>query len=117
MHFLNLIEDNGFEILPISIEHTLTVAKLDFIHRDPFDRILIAQCNTDDLAIVTKDDNIKRYDVSSWAFLEMMLVAKTLGEFCPSFRYPASSRVEIAVYTLVSISKTLSSQPALRAII
>lgn len=43
MHFLNLIEDNGFEILPISIEHILTVAKLDFIHRDPFDRILIVR--------------------------------------------------------------------------
>ena len=65
MHFLNLIEDNRFEILPISIEHTLTVAKLDFIHRDPFDRLLIAQCNTGNLTIVTKDDNIKRYDVST----------------------------------------------------
>ena len=65
MHFLNLIEDNGFEILPISIEHALTVAKLDFIHRDPFDRLLIAQCKTGNLAIVTKDDNIKRYDVST----------------------------------------------------
>ena len=65
MHFLNLIEDNGFEILPISIEHTLTVAKLDFIHRDPFDRLLIAQCKTGNLSIVTKDDDIKRYDVST----------------------------------------------------
>ena len=52
-HFLKLIEGNGFEILPISIEHTLTVAKLDFIHRDPFDRLLITQCQTDNLTIVT----------------------------------------------------------------
>ena len=65
MHFLDLIENNGFEILPISVEHALTVAKLDFIHRDPFDRLLIAQCKTGNLAIVTKDDNIKKYDVST----------------------------------------------------
>ena len=65
MHFLKLIEDNGFEILPISFEHALTVAKLDFIHREPFDRLLIAQCKTGNLSIVTKDDNIKRYDVST----------------------------------------------------
>ncbi len=65
LYFLNLIEDNGFEILPISIEHTLTVAKLDFIHWDPFDRLLIAQCKTGNLTIVTKDDDIKRCDVST----------------------------------------------------
>jgi len=64
-HFLKLVEDNGFEILPISFEHTMMVATLEFIHRDPFDRILIAQCKCDNLTFATKDDNIKRYNIQT----------------------------------------------------
>jgi len=48
----NLIAENGFEILPITFEHTLKVAELKFIHGDPFDRILISQALVDHLAIV-----------------------------------------------------------------
>lgn len=59
----NLIFENGFEVLPITFEHILEVAKLDFIHRDPFDRILIAQGIKEHLLIVTKDENIKKYEV------------------------------------------------------
>lgn len=35
-HFLSMIEENGFEILPISFEHTLILSNLEFLHRDPF---------------------------------------------------------------------------------
>jgi len=59
----NLIAANGFEILPITFEHTLKVAELEFIHGDPFDRILIAQAMVDHLAIISKDKNIKKYPV------------------------------------------------------
>lgn len=59
----NIIAENGFEIFPITFEHTLKVAELDFIHADPFDRILIAQCIVDHLAIISKDGNIKKYPV------------------------------------------------------
>ncbi len=55
----NLIFENGFEVLPITFEHIMEVAHLDFIHRDPFDRILIAQGIKEHLLIVTKDENIK----------------------------------------------------------
>src|SRR5690606_5892487 len=34
----NMIAENGFEILPITFEHTLKVAELEYIHGDPFDR-------------------------------------------------------------------------------
>jgi len=60
-----LIEENGFDILPISFEHTLIVSSLEFIHRDPFDRILVSQCKSDNLAIVTKDENIKKYNIKT----------------------------------------------------
>lgn len=62
-HFLEIIEENGFEILPISFEHTMIVSTLEYIHRDPFDRILIAQCKGNNLTIATKDENIQRYNI------------------------------------------------------
>lgn len=64
-HFLDMIEENGFEILPITFEHAIGLSKLEFIHRDPFDRLMIAQCMADNLLIVTKDDNIKSYNIKT----------------------------------------------------
>jgi PIN domain nuclease of toxin-antitoxin system len=64
-HFLDMVEDNGFEVLPITFEHALELSTLEFIHRDPFDRLLIAQCKSDNLVILTKDDNIKRYKIKT----------------------------------------------------
>ncbi|MCA1760493.1 MAG: type II toxin-antitoxin system VapC family toxin [Bacteroidales bacterium] len=63
--FLELIDNNGFTVLPITFEHALTVSKLEFIHRDPFDRLLISQCITDNLKIVSKDENIAKYDIET----------------------------------------------------
>ena len=63
-HFLEMVEDNGFDLLPITFEHALELSTLKYLHRDPFDRLLIAQCIADKLVIVTKDDNIKRYDIN-----------------------------------------------------
>lgn len=62
-HLLELIEENGFEILPISPEHAIIVSTLEFIHRDPFDRLLVAQSKNNSLTIITKDDNIKKCKV------------------------------------------------------
>ena len=61
--FLHLIEDNGFEIIPISVEHALTVSTLNFIHRDPFDRLIVSKALSDNLTIITKDEYIEKYDV------------------------------------------------------
>jgi len=63
--FLDLIEDNGFEIVPLTFDHALTVSTLDFIHRDPFDRLIISQALTDNLIIITKDEYIEKYDVKT----------------------------------------------------
>ena len=41
-HFKSLLWENGLEILPITIEHTLLVSQLPFYHNDPFDRLLVA---------------------------------------------------------------------------
>lgn len=64
-NFLEMLEDNGFVLLPISFEHTIIVSTLEFIHRDPFDRILIAQCMSENMVIATQDENIKRYNIQT----------------------------------------------------
>ncbi len=50
-----------FEILPIFFEHALAVEKLPLIHKDPFDRILIAQALAENLTLVTSDKKIWKY--------------------------------------------------------
>ena len=49
--------------LPIEQSHALAVAALPFHHRDPFDRMLIAQSSLEDLPIVTRDPVFNAYDV------------------------------------------------------
>jgi Uncharacterized protein conserved in bacteria len=41
----------------------MIVSNLDFIHRDPFDRLLIAQCKSDGLTLVSKDEIIGKYNI------------------------------------------------------
>lgn len=52
---------NGFQFLPIELEHSCRVNSLPLIHRDPFDRLLIAQGITENLPILTIDKLIRSY--------------------------------------------------------
>ena len=61
--FINEIEENGIEMLGIDGAHVKCVESLPFIHRDPFDRLIIATAKTDSLKLLTADDNIHKYDV------------------------------------------------------
>jgi len=54
---------NGFVFLPILPEHIIALTKLEFFHRDPFDRIIIAQSIIEEQAIITKDKVFKDYGV------------------------------------------------------
>lgn len=54
---------NDFEILPISVSHTASVADLPFHHRDPFDRLIIAQALVERIPVVSSDDLFDRYGV------------------------------------------------------
>lgn len=53
--------DNGYTELPITSEHALAVDALPPIHRDPFDRILIAQATAAGMLLVTADPAVLRY--------------------------------------------------------
>lgn len=56
---------NGIQWLPIKPEHARGVINLPWHHRDPFDRLLVAQCRADNLTCITADANIQRYSVKS----------------------------------------------------
>ncbi len=53
-----LLVECGFETLSVSILHALTAGALTTVHRDPFDRMLIAQATLEELTLVTKDTAI-----------------------------------------------------------
>lgn len=55
----------GAEPLSVEHSHALGVAELPLLHRDPFDRILVAQARHLELTIVTADPDIARYDVAT----------------------------------------------------
>ena len=54
----------GFKILSIEREHLMVLSTLDFIHRDPFDRIIIAQAIAENIPLVSSDDVFKQYPVN-----------------------------------------------------
>jgi len=56
---------NDIQLLPIKPEHVYTIYKLDFHHRDPFDRLLIAQAVAKHLTLVTADSHFAPYPVST----------------------------------------------------
>lgn len=58
-----IIEDTGFEILPITTNHILKNANLEFHHQDPFDRIIIAQAITENLVVISKDSQFDKYEI------------------------------------------------------
>ena len=57
------VRDSEFEQLAITFGHTETVARLPLHHRDPFDRMLIAQCIGERLVLVTRDRRFEPYGV------------------------------------------------------
>lgn len=57
------IEMNSFTVLPVQLRHALRVAALPAHHKDPFDRLLVAQAQAEKLVLVSADPAIARYAV------------------------------------------------------
>lgn len=55
--------ENGVEILPVTLAHTLDLEELPPAHKDPFDRLLIAQARIEDAALLSVDQVFARYPV------------------------------------------------------
>lgn len=62
--FRTVVDTQGFTELPLTINHTEALAQLPMHHRDPFDRMLIAQARSERLTVVTADESLCAYEVS-----------------------------------------------------
>jgi PIN domain nuclease of toxin-antitoxin system len=59
------VEHSGFDKLPITFSHARLASGLPLHHRDPFDRMLVAQAQSEKLLLITHDKKILAYDVSA----------------------------------------------------
>lgn len=58
------IEGNEFEVLPIQPPHTAVLVTLPYHHRDPFDRLLVAQAMVEQIPIVSGDPQLDKYPIT-----------------------------------------------------
>jgi PIN domain nuclease of toxin-antitoxin system len=61
--FSSILIDGGATALPVSIGHARAVATLPWHHRDPFDRLLVAQARSEGTVVVSGDERLRAYDV------------------------------------------------------
>lgn len=64
---------NGFRPLLIEYRHAVTVARLPAVHRDPFDRMLVAQASVEELRIVSHDRVFERYGLGAQGLPPIMI--------------------------------------------
>lgn len=64
-NIVHMLEHAGMSTLSMSVHHAELVGTLPAIHRDPFDRMLVAQAIAEGMPIITTDDSIARYDVET----------------------------------------------------
>ncbi|MCA9178395.1 MAG: type II toxin-antitoxin system VapC family toxin [Planctomycetales bacterium] len=62
-HVAKLLADNRFLELAVTVAHAEAVNALPLLHRDPFDRLLVAQAREERLRLVTRDADVLQYDV------------------------------------------------------
>lgn len=64
---LDQLAERRLTPLDVTLVHALAVGELPDHHADPFDRLLVAQARTERLTLITRDERIARYDVSTLA--------------------------------------------------
>ena len=61
--FMKDVKGEGFIWLDVQFNHISTLHELADVHKDPFDRLLVAQAQAESLVLITADANIRRYNV------------------------------------------------------
>jgi PIN domain nuclease of toxin-antitoxin system len=64
--FQTVLRDEIFELLPITFQHLAVLGSLPLRHRDPFDRLLIAQSIAENVVVVTNDQKFALYDAHTY---------------------------------------------------
>lgn len=59
------VRDMGFRELPITTEHAIHAGRLPSLHRDPFDRMLVAQAAAEGMTLATRDPNVLQYGIET----------------------------------------------------
>ncbi len=59
------VVDGGLRVLDVTPEHALRASELPMIHKDPFDRMLVAQAMTERMVFATRDGKVEGYDVAT----------------------------------------------------
>lgn len=62
-NFDHILEQEGFEELPVSVYHAEQAGGLPALHRDPFDRMLVAQAQAEGLLLLSQDKQISAYGI------------------------------------------------------
>ncbi|MFM9904242.1 MAG: type II toxin-antitoxin system VapC family toxin [Pyrinomonadaceae bacterium] len=70
--FTDRLARSEFVGLPIELDHLVGVHRLPLIHRDPFDRLLISQALRENMAVLTSDSEILKYDVKTIPFTDFI---------------------------------------------
>ena len=60
-NFFTMLEENGFELLPVKKDYIKNLEILPLFHRDPFDRMLIASAVTEGMRLISTDVDIQQY--------------------------------------------------------
>jgi len=59
------LSELGATVLPVEARHSFDLIRLPLLHKDPFDRLLIAQARVEDMTLLTRDESIRRYTVTT----------------------------------------------------
>jgi PIN domain nuclease of toxin-antitoxin system len=59
-----VLREDSFTLMPINFHHLRTIERLPFLHKDPFDRMLIAQATAEGIPLITKDRGLSRYGIA-----------------------------------------------------
>jgi PIN domain nuclease of toxin-antitoxin system len=62
-YLVKKLAQNHIELLPMTLDHILKIEQLPMHHRDPFDRVLIAQCLEEGWPIITSDAVFRKYPI------------------------------------------------------
>lgn len=60
-----IVERGKFLLLPVNLKHVAVLSDLPLLHSDPFDRMLVAQAMAENLTLITRDEAILRYPIST----------------------------------------------------
>jgi PIN domain nuclease of toxin-antitoxin system len=63
-NFFKMIQENGFELMPVKEDHIIRLETLPLHHRDPFDRLLLTTAISEQMTFITSDKEFTQYGVS-----------------------------------------------------